>query len=139
MVGKLLKLYSYLFFVLPLKAYAAGSTIESACPASGTYTRGLLKGLPCSDVPGADNPADAVDYIRVLFFNVSVMILSVLGTLFIIMVIIGGILYISSAGNEDRAKSGKKTLTAAIVGLLITILAYAIVKIFATLIGGGVG
>lgn len=139
MARKLLRLHPYLYFIVPLRAYAGGSTVESACPASGTYTRGLLNGLPCTSVPGADNPADALAYIRVLFFNVSVLILSILGALFVIMVIIGGILYISSAGNEDRAKSGKKTLTAAIVGLLITILAYAIVKIFATLIGGGVG
>lgn len=113
-------------------AIAADSTAVSGCPASGHYENGILEGLPCNE------PADDLDLIVVVLQNISGIVLAVLSTGFVIMIIIGGIQYITAAGNEDRAKGGKKTLTAAIIGLIIVILAYAIIKIFATLLGGGV-
>jgi hypothetical protein len=54
------------------------------------------------------------------------------------MLLIGGILYITSAGNEQRAERGKKVLTAAIIGLLIVTLSYTLIAIFTNIIGGGV-
>ena len=43
--------------------------------------------------------------------------------------IVGGIQILTAYGNEEKVSAGKKTMTYAIVGLLIAILSYAIVSI----------
>jgi uncharacterized membrane protein len=43
--------------------------------------------------------------------------------------VIGGFLYITSAGNEERAKKGRTTVINAIIGLVIIILAYVIANV----------
>lgn len=135
MVRRLIKTIFGFFIsaVVAPTAFATDSTAVSGCPASGSYEYGLLEGLPCNE------PTDDLDLIVVVLQNISGTVLAILSTLFVIMIIIGGIQYITAAGNENRASSGKKTLTAAVIGLIIVILAYAIIKIFATLLGGGVG
>ncbi len=47
----------------------------------------------------------------------------------VLFMIIGGFLYITSAGNEDRAKKGRTTVINAIIGLVIIILAYVIANV----------
>lgn len=47
----------------------------------------------------------------------------------VIFIIIGGFLYITSAGNDAQAKKGRETLTNALIGLTIIILSYLIVQI----------
>lgn len=47
----------------------------------------------------------------------------------VLFIIIGGFLYMTSAGNEERAGKGKKTLTYAVIGLGAVVLAYTIVVI----------
>jgi hypothetical protein len=102
------------------------------CP-TGTYTSGILKGVKC------DEPIKTADQVLTIVKNVvNQMFLPAASVLFIIMFTVGGIWYMGSNGNEERAKRAKKILTAAIVGLLITALAYAIITSFVYLLGGGI-
>ncbi len=55
------------------------------------------------------------------------VILYVAGTVAGVMIIVGGIRYIISAGDEDMMTGAKKTITWAAFGLLMTILSWAIV------------
>ncbi len=50
------------------------------------------------------------------------------GIIAVIMIIVGGYLYMTAAGNESQATSGRKTLIDAIIGLVIVLLAYVIVQ-----------
>ncbi len=50
------------------------------------------------------------------------------GIVAVIMIIIGGYQVLTAAGNDTQAANGKKTLTNAIIGLIIIILAYVIVQ-----------
>lgn len=52
-----------------------------------------------------------------------------LGFLFMI---VGGIQILTAYGNEERIAAGKKTMTFAVVGLLIALLSYAIVSIISS-------
>ena len=52
--------------------------------------------------------------------------LSFLGVIFLILTIYGGFLWMTAAGNEEKVSKAKKILTAAIIGLIIVISAYAI-------------
>ncbi|MBX4191746.1 MAG: pilin [Candidatus Doudnabacteria bacterium] len=61
--------------------------------------------------------------------------LSVAGLISILMIVIGGFRYITAQGNEEMAESGKKTLQWAIIGLVIILLAYVIVRSTLTFFG----
>lgn len=116
-------------------AHAAetGITATKNCPATGVYPDGtLLQGIPCN------GPLTSLDSVVLLIRNlVNGYVLPLVGTVFVIMVIVGGIMYVTSSGNPDRAKKAKQALTAAIVGLIIVILSYTLIAIFASALGGG--
>lgn len=53
-------------------------------------------------------------------------VLSFVGVLFLILTIYGGYLYMTAGGNEDQVKKAKKFITNALIGLVITLSAYAL-------------
>lgn len=55
-------------------------------------------------------------------------LLFLVGTLAVIMIIVGGILYTISNGDAGKVTKAKNTLTYAIVGLVVAFFAYAIVN-----------
>src|ERR1035437_7554101 len=59
-------------------------------------------------------------------------LLEIAGALAVIFLIVGGLKYATSAGDSKRVESAKNTILYAIVGLVITILAYAIVNFVIT-------
>jgi hypothetical protein len=61
-------------------------------------------------------------------------LLSIVGILALIMLIIGGITFLTSAGDEDRYKTGKKIVTYAVIGIAISLAALVIVKQIASLL-----
>lgn len=52
--------------------------------------------------------------------------LSFLGIIFLCLVIYGGFLWMTSAGNEGKIMKAKETLTQAVIGLIIILSAYSI-------------
>ncbi len=57
------------------------------------------------------------------------------GSIAVIFLIIGGYRYLTSAGNEEAAEKGKKTLVTSIIGLVVIILSATIVRIVANTLG----
>lgn len=53
-------------------------------------------------------------------------VLSLLGVIFLILVIYGGFLWMTAAGDDGKVDTARKIITAAIVGLVIVVSAYAI-------------
>lgn len=56
------------------------------------------------------------------------ILLFIIGALSVIMIVFGGIKYTVSNGNPDQIKNAKNTIMYAVVGLVVAILAYAIVN-----------
>lgn len=56
------------------------------------------------------------------------VILSITGVMAVIMIIIGGINYITSQGDPTKTKRGRDTILYGIIGLIIALLAYSIVN-----------
>jgi hypothetical protein len=52
--------------------------------------------------------------------------LSLLGIIFIVLIIVGGYNWMTAAGDEEKIKKAKDTLRRAIIGLIIVVSAYAI-------------
>ena len=59
--------------------------------------------------------------------SITNLLLYVVGVASIIMVVVGGFQYVISAGNPERSKTARSTIISAVIGLVITLLAYAIV------------
>jgi len=113
--------------------YEAPTVTPTENCTDGKYTSGILNGVSCEGATKTLN-----DFLLVIK-NIAVkFLLPIVGTLFVIMFIIGGMQYITSAGNPTQAESGKKTLTAAIIGIVVIALSYTIIAIFSNLLGGGV-
>ena len=56
-------------------------------------------------------------------------VLGFAGIIAILVIVYGGLLYLTSAGNEDQMEKGKKTLMWGILGLVIIGISYAIVDV----------
>lgn len=84
----------------------------------------------------ADNPDSAVckdgsrssDSANKLIGTIVNTLLFLVGTLSVIMIIVAGIWYVTSSGDTTKVTRAKNTLTYAIVGLLVALLAFAIVN-----------
>ena len=81
-----------------------------------------------SSIAGGNQTAAslAVRIIKILLYFAAIVA--------VIMIIIGGYYVMTAAGNETQAANGRKTLTNAIIGLVIVILAYVIVQAVVTFI-----
>lgn len=65
-------------------------------------------------------------------------ILSILGVIFVILMIFSGFQWMTAGGNEDQVKKSQSRIKNAVIGLVIVILAYSITAfIFKNLPGGG--
>ncbi|MCK5510711.1 hypothetical protein KAI65_04190 [Candidatus Parcubacteria bacterium] len=53
-------------------------------------------------------------------------VLSMLGVLFLVLMLYGGYLWMTAAGKEERVTKAKNLITAAIIGVIIVVSAYAI-------------
>lgn len=61
------------------------------------------------------------------------VLIFLIGAIAVIMIIIGGLRYVTSAGDQSALTSAKNTILYSIVGLIVAFMAYAIVQfIFAT-------
>jgi len=61
--------------------------------------------------------------------NATNWLLGFVAMLAVLVIVWGGINYIGSAGDEDRARTAKKTITYGLIGVVIAGFAYAIVKV----------
>ena len=57
------------------------------------------------------------------------------GLIIFFMILLGGFTIISNAGNPDKIKDGTKTITSAIMGLLVLFASYWIIQIIQSITG----
>lgn len=65
------------------------------------------------------------------------VLLFIVGIIAVIMIIWGGISYVLSAGAADKAKKARDTIVYSVVGLVVAIIAFAIVQFVFSSLGGG--
>lgn len=117
---KKLKLLVAAFAVVFIGAFAfvPATTVGAIDPLAGA----------CADSPDSEictnKGEDASSLIKTLINT----LLFVVGALAVIMIIVSGILYVTSTGDAGRVAKAKNTLMYSIVGLVVAFLAYAIVN-----------
>jgi uncharacterized membrane protein YozB (DUF420 family) len=65
-------------------------------------------------------------------------LLFVVGTLSVVMIIVGGLRYVVSGGNSTSVTGAKNTILYAVVGLIVAFLAYAAINFITNILSGGV-
>jgi hypothetical protein len=63
-----------------------------------------------------------------IFQTITNVMLFVIGAVSVIMLIIGGIRYVVSGGDSSAVTSAKNTILYAVIGIIVAILAYALVN-----------
>jgi hypothetical protein len=81
-------------------------------------------GISCQTIGNCANKATTVDK---GFASVVQVLISLIGMLAVIFIIISGLQIILSAGNAKRFQQGRDGLLYSVVGVIVAILAYAVV------------
>lgn len=96
-------------------AFASGH--NSSDPISGGSRAAKPEGTP-GGLFGADS----------IFQNITNTLIFLVGAIAVIMLIVGGLRYVLSGGNSQNVESAKNTIFYAIIGIVVAILAFAIVN-----------
>lgn len=120
-----MKKYIYAFLImslvlLPALSYGAGPDFEPI------GSEGKIK-VPVGFIGG---PAGATS-IGGLILSIINIALLIVGSVSVLFLIIGGFRYVTAEGSEDRAESAKNTMLHSIIGLVIVLLSFVIVRVIA--------
>lgn len=95
-----------------------------------TWYRGLTDDKCNIKMPGGD--ADGLSgFVWHIALNIIEMVLQIIGYLSVAFIIVGGYKYMISAGSSDGMVKARKTITNAIIGLVISIASVGIVNVIA--------
>jgi hypothetical protein len=102
------------------------SKFQVDCAAKAGTERGILtKNLSLECVGcGECGQCDILMVVK----NIVQFILQIAGPLAILGIILGGFLYITSGGSQERAQEAKGAITAAVIGLVIILVAWVLVN-----------
>lgn len=103
------------------------SPVQAACT-PGTLT--AQSGIDCAKPDSA--PKGALFGHGSIFNAVTNVLVFVVGAISVIMVIIGGLLYVLSSGDGKNTARAKDTILYAVIGLVVALFAYAIVNFVLT-------
>lgn len=120
----LLAMMGGLFAILPAPAYAA-NIIDTACneaKGGNTSDPNVSGSATCS--PQSSSTSDPMSVAKTVVNT----LLLILGMVAVIMIIVGGFRYVTSSGDKSALVSAKNTILYSVVGLVIALLAYAIVN-----------
>lgn len=109
-----------LSFVTPSATFAATCT-----SGTGDVTQGPAGGAAC-----AKPASGATDLFgpNGIFITITNILLFIIGAIAVVMLIIGGIRYVVSSGDQNAVTSAKNTILYAIIGIVVAFLAYAAVN-----------
>lgn len=103
------------------------------------YAVSLSIGGGVDSAKGADQPSDLFGASGI-FSTITNVLLFVLGAVSVIMIIIGGLRYVISGGDSSAVSAAKNTILYAIVGVIVALLAYAIISfVIDSFVPGGGG
>lgn len=104
----------------------ASATVPKACPTNSmrdTYVHSIAE---CS-LP-KESPTTGDKTLPQVIQTIVNVVLSVVGVIAVVMIILGGISFITSQGDAAKVTKARNTLLYGIVGLVIALLAFAIVN-----------
>ncbi len=122
----IISLYAIIIFSLPIFVHAQ--------TASGPQPINALESLNITATEG--RVKTDTDDLSVLTGRIIGSVLAILGTIFLILIIIGGFIWMTSAGNESRVGQAKSLIIASVIGLVIILISYYISEVLYAIFGG---
>ena len=90
--------------------------------------------------PSIDFPTSFADFssqdLKTIIENIVRIVLGFVGIIFILILLYGGIIWMTSGGNEQKIAQAKKIIMSAVIGLILTLSAYAIARLIIRSIEG---
>ncbi len=131
---QLTSLLAKLLIVTPLLLFAVSIVSPEASAACDTSNLSISTGADCAR--GNEQPADLFGGNNSIFGRVTNILLFLVGAISVIMLIIGGIRYVISGGDQAQVTAAKNTILYAIVGIVVAFLAYAAVNFVTQALSG---
>ena len=103
-----------------------GASVLSTASLSGNVSAQVSKGIDTATT--SEMKGKSIDGDKGLIKTVVNVLLWAVGILSVIMIIFSGFRYITSAGDASKTKSARSTLIYSVVGLIVAIMAWAIVN-----------
>ena len=103
-----------------------GASVLSTASLSGSVSAQVSKGIDTATT--SEMKGKSIDGDKGLIKTVVNVLLWAVGILSVIMIIFSGFRYITSAGDTSKTKSARSTLIYSVVGLIVAIMAWAIVN-----------
>ena len=123
-------------YMLPYVAVIMLALTVVAVPMTGAFDGTVQGGADAAR--GTDQTANLFGSTGI-FKTITNVLLFVLGAISVIMIIIGGLRYVVSGGNATSVTAAKNTILYAIVGVIVALLAYAIINFVLTSFTGSGG
>lgn len=77
---------------------------------------------------GISDPAGAQNRVAEIFANITQTLVFVVGGLSVIVIVIGGLMYVLSGGDGNNTKRAKDAIQYAIIGLVVALIAQGLVS-----------
>ena len=116
------------FLAVALPIIATTPAMAVTCPAGTPRANESVKALADCSIPNEHKNDNLMKTVQQII-NV---VLGVLGIVTVAVIVIGGFNYITSSGDPAKVAKAKNTILYGVIGLIIALLAYAIVNFVLT-------
>jgi multisubunit Na+/H+ antiporter MnhB subunit len=135
----MLKKVSAALLIVPALVLTLGAApaYAQAAPATGcdvVTSGGISHGAECAKPTNAPSQLFGPNSI---FVTVTNIMLFIIGAIAVIMLIVGGIRYVVSSGDQNAVTGAKNTILYAIIGIVVAFLAYAAVNFVSSQLTAG--
>ena len=124
-------MYKKIIYIFILVIFTFGLSISVVNAVTSTGLGGALDNLNNS-TQGSNLPSELQTTIGAVIKGV----LSLVGTIFLILTVYAGILWMTAQGEDTQIEKATKIIKASVIGLFITMSAYAITYFITTKLGG---
>lgn len=103
-----------------------------------SFAAPVMAQVPGEIQEGADRarPTGATGNLESTFRTITNTIIFIVGAIAVLMLIVGGLRYVISAGDREAVEGAKNTILYAVIGIVVAILAFAIVDFVLDRLGG---
>lgn len=133
-------LFAFSFIAIPTHEANAQVSYETIQD-QGIIFAGIC---PAGSNPGDGDPCECraygncdLDDVLQVFVNIASFILGISGSLTLLMFVFGGMVWLTSAGNENQIAKGKSILSGSVIGLLIIFGAYTAITLVVSVLRTG--
>ena len=120
-------MFALALLFVPQAAFAE----EPPTTGQGTASQQALEGLNSVNPNGANSPE-----LTTVIQTILNAVYFIIGIVAVVMIILGGISYATSQGDPAKVKKGKDTILYGIVGLIISLMAFAITQFILNAMNG---